>query len=433
MTTWWKVLGGSLALSLIVAGWAPVDAENNSQSVWSQWRGPSRNGQTADSAGLASWPNVTMKKLWEKKLGAGYSAVSVAQGRAYTMGYRSGEDTVHCFEMSTGKEVWSFAYRSRNYSMMNAGGPSCTPSIVDGRVYTVSRSAQAFCFDAKSGKVLWKKDFRKTAGARVPTWGFSGSPLVKGDHVFIDVGVIVALNRKTGKRVWGTSNYGSGYSSPVAFKFKGKELLAVFPARGLVILEEGTGKEVAVYRWRTNYNVNAATPLILKGGSEIFISSGYNTGCALVKFDGSSLKEIWRNRNMRNQMASSVYHKGYIYGFDESQLKCLDIKTGAVVWKKRGLGKGSLILVKDMLVVLGDRGVLALSKASPKGFNSVKSEQVLNGSGCWTAPVLTQQHLYIRNPKTGRVVCFQVGQSSEKPSPAPKAEPKTPGKKRKFF
>ncbi|MDF1662607.1 MAG: PQQ-like beta-propeller repeat protein [Planctomycetota bacterium] len=432
MTTWCKFLGGSLALTLIAASWGSASAENN-QDAWSQWRGPTRNGQTNDNAGLTSWPKVSLKKLWEKKLGAGYSAVSVADGRAYTMGRRGAEDTVHCFEMSTGKELWSYSYRSRNFTMMNAGGPSCTPSIVDGRVYTISRSAQAFCFDAQSGKILWKKDFRKTAGAKVPTWGFSGSALVKGDRVYIDVGVIVALDRKTGKRVWGTRNYGSGYSSPVAFKFKGKELLATFPAKGLVILEEGSGKEIAVYPWRTNYNVNAATPLILKGGSEIFISSGYNTGCALVKFDGSSLKELWRNRNMRNQMASSVHHKGYIYGFDESQLKCLDLKTGAVIWKKRGLGKGSLILVEDMLVVLGDRGILELAKANPKGYNSVKSKQVLNGSGCWTAPVLTQQHLYIRNPKTGRVVCFQVGQLKEKSAPAPKSTPKSTPGKRKFF
>jgi outer membrane protein assembly factor BamB len=426
------LIGSSLSLAVAIACYALPsvlgEEESNVHVPWTQWRGPHRNGLTTETVGFASWPKVEIKKLWELDLGVGYSASSVSGDRVYTMGYSNGKDTVYCLNARTGKEIWTHSYSTRNYSMMNAGGPAGTPSVVDGRVYTMSRSTQTYCLDARDGKVLWQKNFRQTAGAKVPTWGFSGSPLVKGDRVYFDVGAIIALDRKTGKRIWGTTNYSSGYSSPVAFTYKSKEYLAVFPGHGLVILEEGSGKEVAKHRWRTNYNVNAATPLILKNGAEIFISSGYNTGCAMLKFDGSKLTELWRNRNMRNQMASSVYYKGHVYGFDESVLKCLDAGTGAVVWRQRGLGKGSLILVKDILVVLSDRGELVLARADSKGFKPAKRQQILRGGSCWTAPVLTRQQLYVRNPK-GQLVCLQVG-AIGKSAASPK---KTPVKKRKFF
>lgn len=431
-----KALPGTLLAGLMAAMVAqslPLQAED-----WSQWRGPTRNGVCAEEAWQKSWPKLKLKSLWSKNLGIGYSAVSTKGDRVYTLGYRDGQDTVYCLKAQSGEKLWSFSYRAKNYNMMNAGGPSGTPSIYKGKVYTISRQAQLHCLDAKTGRSLWAIDFRKSNKARVPIWGFSGSPLIVDKVLYIDVGCIVALNPENGEQIWATKNYGSGYSSPVAFQREGKDYLAVFPARGLVILDRKSGREITQERWRTNYNVNAATPLIFNKGQSIFVSSGYNVGGALYEFDGQSLKQRWFNKGMRNQMASSVHYKGFIYGFDETQLKCLDVNTGKVQWKQRGLGKGSLILSQGKLIVLSDRGELLVAEASDKGFKPQYKKSLLDGRGCWTAPVLSDNRIYLRNPK-GQVMALQVvGQETSAPKTQPKNQPQEqpksgPKKKKKFF
>jgi outer membrane protein assembly factor BamB len=399
----------ALILSVTVVSTAFAQSKEDKKAKkdvdWTQWRGPTMNGNTSETAWLKKWPKVKVRKKWSYKVGNGYTAPSVLKDRLFTAGYKNGKDTVYCFNTKSGKPVWGFSYAAKNFSNMNDGGPSATPAIANGLVYMISREAVVHCLDAKRGKVKWAKNLSRTLGVKAPDWGFSGSPIVKGKRVYIDVGVVAAFNVKNGQRLWKTQNYGEAYSTPVPFTQDGKDYLAVFPARGLVILEEKTGKEVAQYPWKTSYSVNAATPLIYN--KEIFISSGYGTGCALVTFDGKSLKESWKNKVMRNHMASCVRWEGYLYGFDESLLKCIDAKTGKEIWKQRGLGKGCLIMAEGKLIVLSDNGELAISEASPKGFRPVVQKKVLASSGCWSAPVLSRNKIYVRSPK-GEMVCLDV-------------------------
>ncbi|MHC4389906.1 MAG: outer membrane protein assembly factor BamB family protein, partial [Planctomycetota bacterium] len=222
---------------------------------WAQWLGPQRDGHIQESAWLAGWPKLQVEEAWKQDVGIGYASVSVVGDRAYTAGFKGGEDTIYCLEAATGKVVWKHSYDAKKYALMNAGGPSATPSIVDSRVYTVSRDAVMLCLSADKGDVLWKKDLKKTHQAKVPTWGFSGSPLVRGDRVYVDVGTIIAFDRRTGEEVWKTSRYRAGYSSPIAFRFENKDYLAVFPANGFIVLDEADGSEIASYPWDTNYDV----------------------------------------------------------------------------------------------------------------------------------------------------------------------------------
>lgn len=381
---------------------APEDGHD-----WAQWRGPDRDGVSQETAWLADWPKLKIKKRWQQDIGVGYASVSVVGDRLYTLGYREGKDTVFCIDADTGRVQWGYAYESDKYALMNTGGPSATPSVVDGRVYTVSRGGVAHCFQADDGKVIWRIDLKASHGARVPQWGFSGSPLVRGDRVYIDVGVILCLDARNGAVVWKSKHYGSGYSSPVPFTQDGTDYLAVFPSDGLVILTEKDGKEVASFPWETRYDVNAATPVIL-GDGRIFVSSGYNTGCAMVRFDGKSLKQLWKNREMRNQMATSVLFEGHLYGFDDDRLACLDAETGALKWKERGLGKGALMLCQGKLIVIGGMGDLAIGDASPKGFKPAVRTKLLSSGDCWTVPVLSHGRLYCRDPQEG-LICLDIG------------------------
>ena len=225
--------------------------------------------------------------------------------------------------------------------------------------------------------------------------------------VIVDAGAIVAFDPKTGKRHWTTKDYGAAYSSPVSFTLKKKEYLATFPKYGLVILNPTNGKEIAKFRWETKYGINAATPVIVR--DNIFISSGYNKGSALLRFNGRSLTQIWSSRKMRNHMSTCLYTKGYLYGFDDRTLRCINFQTGKVNWSKRGLGKGALSLANEMLLIQGAKGDLVVAPASPRGFKSIAQTKVYSKSArnCWTLPVLVDKRIYCRNSQ-GELVCLDV-------------------------
>jgi len=199
---------------------------------WANWRGPKGDGVSSESGWTTKWPKDGPKRLWRAEVGDGYSAISVAGGRAYTLGNSGGKDTV-------------------------------------------------FCFDAASGDVLWK------------------SKKVK-----------------------------AGYSTPAVFSRGARQLLASFNASGLVILDLKNGRSLMTHPWKTAYGVNSTTPIVSDGN--VFLSSGYKTGCALVDVSGKKAKQLWRNKNMSNHCNSSVLHEGYLYGFNGNvggggALICLDV------------------------------------------------------------------------------------------------------------
>ena len=213
----------------------------------------------------------------------------------------------------------------------------------------------------------------------------------------------VALCRTEQPAACSTCN-GASYSSPIAFNLDGIRRLAVFLASGLVILNAENGQELSQQPWKTKYDVNAATPIV--SGDKVFISSGYNTGCALVQVSGDKPTVIWQNKSMRNHFNSCVLWEGYLYGFDESELKCLDFQTGEEKWSQKGLGKGSLMFADNKLIIMGDKGDLVIAEASPEGFKEISRAKVLSGL-CWTVPVLSGGKLYCRN-HPGDLVCLDV-------------------------
>ena len=258
----------------------------------------------------------------------------------------------------------------------------------------------AFCLDSAKGTVIWSKDLQKDFGGKKPTWGFAGSPLVEKDWVLCEAGgtdaAVVALDKKTGDVVWKNGKDGAGYSSIVPFDANGERLFAVFASDFFVVRRMKDGSEVGRVPWKTSYGVNAATPII--AGNQIFISSGYDFGCAMLEV-GNGLTEVWRNKNMRNHASSCVLWQGCLYGFDESELKCLDFKTGAVKWSEKRYGKGSLALADGKLIVYSQNGKLATVEPSPAGFKEISAPDSQGqghlgraGAGQWTHLLPQSRH-----------------------------------------
>ena len=387
----------SLQLGITVALATTLSAQQQGP-YWPHWRGPDRDNISKEKV----WETNGAEKLWSARVGIGYSNVSIAEGRLYTMGYDvdEEEDSIFCLDALTGEEVWKHVFPAKRMAKAHGGGVLSTPSIDGKLLFTANREGNFFCFDAKTGKVKWSRQLMKKYGAKMPTWGLSASPLVLEEMIVMNVGPLLAFNRK-GKLIWRSKNHGHCYSTPVDFTHKKRACLASFSGDGLTVHDRKTGREIASSKWKTRYDVNAATPVVI--GNKIFISSGYNRGCAMLEFNGKKLKTLWENREMRNHMSGCVLWKDHLYGLDEGTLKCLDLE-GETTWMKRRFGKGALTIADSKLIALGGRGDLVIAEADPKEYKEISRTRVLAGGRLWTTPVLCGGLIYCRS-STGEMVC----------------------------
>jgi outer membrane protein assembly factor BamB len=376
---------------------------------WPNWRGPSYNGISSETGWTATWPETEPKVLWRVDLGPGFASVAVSNGRVYAMGNIDDHDVLYCMNAETGREIWTKSYPCRLFANSHEGGPCATPTVEGDAVYTFSKNADAIRFDAATGQIVWHKNLVKQLGLKPPTWYFAGSPLLVGNLVILNAGTYgVALSKADGSVAWQNGKGASGYATAVPLG-EASRCVVMPVCKEVVALNPQTGKVMWKVPWRTSYDINAADAIV--SGDTVLISSGYNEGCALYRIDGSNVTEIWKNRNMRNQVNSSVLWKGHLYGFDGQvdgggKLTCLNFRTGERAWSQAGLGTGSLMLADGKLIILSEDGKLVVAEASPERFKELASAQILMGK-CWTVPVLANGRIYARNA-AGRLVCVDV-------------------------
>lgn len=383
---------------------------------WPQWRGLNRDGISKETGWLNPWPAAGPKKLWEASIGIGYSSFAVSQGRLYTMGNVADNDITFCFDAESGTPKWKYEYPCSAKDPNGYHGTRCTPTVDGNRVYTLSRHGHFFCLDAATGAVKWSKDFAKDFGGKDPQWGFAGSPLIEKDWVLTEAGgkdnaSVVAFNKLNGEVMWRAGSDAAGYSSLIAFDLGRERCFLQLSKDHLVCRKMKDGAELWRLPWPTSYGVNATTPILQ--GEDVFVSTGYGFGCARIRAtlagvepvwpatdpEGLSANQIkgWTNKNMRNHVNSCVLVNGYLYGYDESELKCLDWKTGEVKWRTDSYGKGSLICADGNLILYGQSGKLGLAEASPDAFKEICSFQALPGKDTWANPVLANGRLYVRS------------------------------------
>lgn len=372
---------------------------------WPIWRGPNHDGISGEKlAGTA------VKKVWAAQIGTGFASFTVAARKVYTTGHADGKDTVFCFEAATGKEVWKHAYAADLGDKYYEGGTSATPTIAEGKAYHLSRWGDLICFDAASGKIDWQKNIQKETGADIPDWGFAGSPLVMGNLLIVNVGKAgTAVEKATGKTVWTSDKASSGYCTPYPITVNGKAQVVLSSGRAYKGVDPTNGSVLWEHTWSTSYGVNAADPIL--SGTQLFISSGYNKGSALLDLASAEPKEVWRNRVMKNQFNSSVLTGGHLYGSDgdsdkSPSLKCIDFATGTEKWSAADVGFCSLMAADGKLIIMTAKGELIFAKAEAAKFEPLSRTPVLTGR-CWSTPVLANGHIYVRNA-TGDMVCLAV-------------------------
>ncbi len=393
----------SLPLALLVCSVVAASTGSARAEDWPQFGGPARTGVSSETG----WTSKGgAEPVWQANVGLGYSACAVRGNRLYTLGHdKEGKvDVVFCLDANTGEEVWAQAFPAELRDLYHGGGTLTTPTLDGERLFVSEREGQLFCFAAKDGEILWSKTPAKDLGIALPTWGFSASPLVLGERVILNLGVVCAFAKADGASVWKTEkNYGHAYSTPAAFALKGKPCLAVFCGEGLAILAQEDGRELAFTAWKTTSDVNAMTPIVLED-DKVFISSGNQRGCALVGLAAEKAEMLWESKVMCNSMNGSVLWQEHLYGFDDQILKCIDLE-GNERWRARGIGLGALMIADGRLIVISDQGELVIAEASPEGFSELSRAKVLEGGPFWTMPVLAGGRIYCRN-QGGDLVCL---------------------------
>lgn len=387
---------------------------------WPQWRGLNRDGISIETGILKQWPETGPEVVWRRSIGDGYSGISVSNGKLFTMWEEGKSQFLFCLDPIKGKELWRLKIGD-NFKSSWGHGPRSTPVIDNTIVYAISAQGLLHAVNVEIGKVLWTHNLNTEYGGQNLVYGYSSSPLVDGNKLFVEVGgkeefAFVALNKTTGELLWNSQTDLQSYSSPIAVTMNETRQIVFLSAEGLFSVSPDDGSLYWQYPWNarcpsTGIPVNVNTPVFI-APDKIFISGAYGTitGGAIVQShknnDQFKPETLWNNGEMKNLINSSIYIENHIYGFDDSTLKCIDASTGIEKWKTRGFQRGSLIAVDGHLIVLGERGNLALIEATPLKYKEIARAQIFNSDRNWTAPSMANGKLYLRNHE--EIICLNM-------------------------
>lgn len=380
---------------------------------WPQWRGLERDGITADEGLLGTWPEGGPKLAWQVEgLGDGYASLSLSQGRIFTQGQRDGKQFVLALDQQSGEHLWETP-NGPAYDDRRGSGPRGTPTIDGDRFYAVSGSGHLLCADAASGSEIWRSDLLDRFHASNIRWGISESPLIDGEKLIVNPGgenaSAVALDKNDGELIWKSQSDRAGYSSAVVSEIAGVKQYILLTAEAGIGLRASDGELLWRYAKVANGTANIATPIV--SGDQVFLSSDYGTGCALLQLDSAAgrvtAEEVYFSREMRNHYSSCVLLDGFLYGFSSRILTCMRFATGEVMWRDRSVGKGQVIAAGDRLYMLSEDGVVGMAQATPDGYHEISRFEIGRGNfPTWTLPVLAAGRLYLRDQD--RLDCYDV-------------------------
>ena len=435
-----------------------ADLSTREGEDWGTFLGPSGTGSSS-LAGIASpWEANGPRVVWQAAIGEGYCAPAVAGGRAFLFDRVANRLRLRAVEAETGRPLWE-AGREVVYtdSFGYDGGPRAQPVVAGHRVLTFGPDGRLECRAIIDGSLLWEVDTSATYHVVQNFFGVGTAPLVVGPLrvgaeertlVVVQVGGsreganpaaperldlvkgldsgLVAFDIGSGAEVWRATNQLASYSVPVLATIGGRPLILAWMRDELVAVEPATGKLIDSFRWRSDelFSVVAASPVV--SGDQVLLSECYGPGSVLLALDNDSFREVRRDKPgarprqaLKTHWNTPVLRDGYAYGSSgrnagDAQLVCVNWNTGVVGWSEGGLGRSSVTLVDDHLLILGEYGDLVLARATPEKYEEVSRVRPLDAASgrellappCWAAPVIARGLVFVRG--TGRVVCLDL-------------------------
>jgi outer membrane protein assembly factor BamB len=378
---------------------------------WPGFRGPNRDSVIAGVTIATDWPQSPPVEIWRKPIGPGWSSFAVQGGVIYTQEQRGEEELVTAYRAATGDLVWRHADRARFFESNAGAGPRATPTLAQGRVYTLGATGILNVLDAGTGRRIWSRNTTADTKRGVPMWGFSASPIVVRDLVIIYAGRIAAYEAATGNLKWVGESAGDSYSSPHLATIEGVDQVLVLTSQGAASLDPATGAPNWSYEWK---GLPIVQPTLIPGGG-VLISASQTEGTRRIDLargpNGWTVGTSWTSLALKPYFNDMVVHKGHAYGFDARILACIDLKDGKRIWKGGRYGNGQMLLLhdQDLLLILSEDGELALVQASPSGFTELAKAPALEGK-TWNHPVLASGLLFVRNAQ--EMAAFRLPRAS---------------------
>ncbi len=382
---------------------------------WPQWQGPDRDGKSKETGFLKEWPKSGPPIVWSvSSLGRGYGSVAILGNRIYVQGTQGNSSAVFCLNRSDGKTLWTKTLGS-SLDDDKGGGPRGTPTVEGDYLFVLTEAGDLACLKTADGNVVWNRNILKDFGGSNPRWKLSESPLIDGNNLIVTPGGrragIVALDKRNGNTVWTSQELSdaAAYSSCIIANVQGVRAVTTITASAAVGVRAGDGKLLWRYERVANDTANITTPLVY--GDKVFYTTNYGVGCALLGLtakDGQiQAREIYFSREMMNHHGGVILADGFLYGFSNAILTCMEFETGKVLWKDRSVGKGSLTYADGNLYLLSEDNVVGLAEASPDGYREKGRFRIEDqGWPSWAHPVVCGGKLYIRNQ--GILACYNV-------------------------
>lgn len=399
----------AMCLLAILAGAVTLAAQSTSSADWPQWRGPRRDGVSTELGLLQQWPASGPAKRWTAKgIGGGYGTGAIAGDHIFVQGLVGKNSIITALRRSDGSPVWTTTIGGAGDNGQGPG-PRGTPTVDSDRLYVLSENGDLACLRVADGTSIWHRNILKDFGARNLSWLISESPLIDGNLVVVSPGGkgagMAALDKMTGKTVWTTKELSdeAGYASPIVADIQGVRTVMTLTSRAGVGVRLSDGKLMWRYTKAANDTANVATPVF--GENKVFYTSAYGTGAGLLNLASRNgevgATEGYFTSDMQNHHGGVVLVGGYLYGFSNAILTCLEFATGKTMWRNRSVGKGAVTYADGRLYLLGENLVMGLADASPKAYVERGRFQIDDqGWPSWAHPVVANGRLYIRNQGT---------------------------------
>ncbi|MBN82627.1 MAG: hypothetical protein CMJ70_21045 [Planctomycetaceae bacterium] len=383
---------------------------------WTGFRGPRRDGKVADIRLQTDWQRHPPQQLWRREIGPGWSSFCVVDDRVFTQEQRGDSECVVCYHASSGELLWVHEDRARFWDAAGGAGPRATPSFFAGRLYTLGSTGILNCLAAGSGRLEWSVNISQTNQAPIPTWGFTGSPLVWKDLVVVCAGgnqqqSLIAYDRINGRRRWASGHIGAGYGSPHLATLHGVEQVIIIDDEGVSGYELLTGRGLWQFDLGGIPGDKTLQPCLLDQQS-FLVGMGNGIGTRFLQCnragDNWRIEQRWLSKGLKPKFSDLLYHQGYIYGLDGKVLVCLAGDSGKRLWKGGRYGAGQLILLGNNLLVTAENGDLALVSAQPEKYQEHGRIKGLEGK-TWNHPAYARGQLFVRNGR--EAVCYALSQS----------------------
>lgn len=395
---------------------APASAVLEAESSWPGFRGANRDAVVRGVRIETDWSQKPPVAIWRRPIGPGWSSFAVSGNLIYTQEQRGDNEIVSCYNLNTGQPVWIHKDAARFYESNAGPGPRGTPTLSNGRVYTFGGTGILNALDARNGAVAWSRNAASDTKAKLPAWGFASSPLVVGDVVIVAAaGSLAAYDVATGNPRWYGPNGGRGYSSPHLATISGVAQVLQLNGEGAISVAPADGTVLWKHAWSSDGIVQPAVTadgdVLIGSGSGFGAEVGLRRVAVAHGAGGWTATERWTSSELTPYFNDFVVHKDNAFGFDGSGITCIDLKKGELKWQGGRYGNGQLILLadQDLLLVVSEKGELALVKATPDQFTEVSRFKAIEGK-TWNHPVLVHDLLLVRNAE--EMVAFRLGLAS---------------------